>query len=128
MTMTDAKAIEVMARAMCRDDSAQMGEPDGCDACDGKTKEPCYFHGEATKAYQALTDAGYVIMTKSERDAIRAAALREAAAEAKGRNKKWKMPHPDDAKLGEVCDDISACRDIAEAILALATERGVCAD
>lgn len=49
----------------------------------------------------------------------RLAALDEAAEVAKNRHEKWRMPHPDDAKPGEVCDDISACRDIADAILHL---------
>lgn len=52
-------------------------------------------------------------------DPIREAVLAErerAARIAEGRHAYWQMPHPDDAKDGEVCDDISACRDIAAAI------------
>jgi hypothetical protein len=63
---------------------------------------------------------------KAERDALRAAlktarrnALEEAARVAEDRYNLWHMPHPDDAKPFEVCDDASACRDIAAAIRAL---------
>lgn len=42
-----------------------------------------------------------------------------AAGVAEDRHEQWRMPHPDDARPGEVCDDISACRDIATAIRAM---------
>lgn len=51
-------------------------------------------------------------------------AIEEAAALAEDRHETWQMSHPDDAGHGEVCDDISACRDIAGAIRALAKEVG----
>lgn len=41
----------------------------------------------------------------------------EACAKiAEVRHSHWRMPHPDDAAPFEVCDDVSACRDIAIAI------------
>lgn len=46
-------------------------------------------------------------------------ALEEAALVAEERYNLWHMPHPDDARPFEVCDDASACRDIAAAIRAL---------
>ncbi|WP_144061989.1 hypothetical protein [Sphingomonas sp. MM-1] len=49
----------------------------------------------------------------------RIAALEAAAEVARDRHEQWRMPHPGDARPGEVCDDISACRDIAAAILSL---------
>ncbi|MDX3901903.1 MAG: hypothetical protein QHC40_15525 [Sphingobium sp.] len=49
----------------------------------------------------------------------RIAALEAAAEAARDRHEQWRMPHPADARPGEVCDDISACRDIAAAILSL---------
>lgn len=50
--------------------------------------------------------------------------IREACARtAEERHKHWRMPHPDDAAPFEVCDDVSACRDIATAIRA-ATKEG----
>ena len=49
----------------------------------------------------------------------RIAALEEAARVAEDRHEHWRMPHPDDAKPGEVCCDVSACRDIATAIRSL---------
>ena len=50
---------------------------------------------------------------------VRSETLREAARVARNRHKTWRMPHPDDAEPNEVCDDISACKNIADAILAL---------
>lgn len=45
-------------------------------------------------------------------------AEREAcAAIALNRHRRWAMPHPDDARPSEVCDDTSACEDISNAIL-----------
>lgn len=42
---------------------------------------------------------------------------REACARvAESRHVHWRMPHPDDARPFEVCDDETACRDIAAAI------------
>lgn len=42
---------------------------------------------------------------------------REACARvAESRHVHWRMPHPDDARPFEVCDDETACRDIAVAI------------
>jgi len=49
-------------------------------------------------------------------DAVIPIILGRAAEMARDRHEQWRMPHPDDAKPGEVCDDISACRDIAAAI------------
>lgn len=43
-------------------------------------------------------------------------AIEDAARVAECRHEEWRMPHPDDALPGEVCDDVSACRDIAAAI------------
>lgn len=53
---------------------------------------------------------------RRERDAIRNETLEEAARVAEKQHEVWRMPHPDDARPGEVCDDISACADIAAAI------------
>ena len=53
--------------------------------------------------------------------AIRRAALEEAAGVAEDRHLGWVFPHPDDARPGEVCDDATACADIAAAIRALDT-------
>ena len=50
-------------------------------------------------------------------------ALEEAAALAETRHEHWRLPHKDDAKPGEVCDDISACKDIATAIRDLCETR-----
>lgn len=48
-----------------------------------------------------------------------AAAEREACAKvAERRWRDWPGIHPDDAKKGEVCDDVTACADIAAAIRA----------
>jgi len=47
------------------------------------------------------------------------AGLEAGAQLAQERHEQWRMPHPDDAKPGEVCDDVSACRDIANAIRAI---------
>jgi hypothetical protein len=44
------------------------------------------------------------------------AAQAKAAEIAEERHVTWRMPHPDDAQPLEVCDDISACADIARAI------------
>jgi hypothetical protein len=52
---------------------------------------------------------------------IRRAALEEAAGVAENRHLGWVFPHPDDARPGEVCDDATACADIAAAIRALDT-------
>ena len=49
-------------------------------------------------------------------------ALEEAARVAEERYNLWHMPHPDDARPFEVCDDASACRDIAAAIRAMKGE------
>jgi|GEM_PF-6153548 len=49
----------------------------------------------------------------------RAAGREEAAKVAETRHEYWHMPHPDDAKPFEVCDDVSACADIAAAIRAI---------
>ncbi len=47
-------------------------------------------------------------------------AMREACAKlAETRHEHWAMSHPDDAGHGEVCCDVTACRDIAAAIRAL---------
>lgn len=63
-------------------------------------------------------------LTPAEVDArvkqARRNALEEAALVAEERYNLWHMPHPDDARPFEVCDDASACRDIAAAIRALA--------
>jgi hypothetical protein len=63
-------------------------------------------------------------LTPAEVDAriaqARRDALKEAALVAEERYNLWHMPHPDDARPFEVCDDASACRDIAAAIRALA--------
>lgn len=49
-----------------------------------------------------------------------AAAERERCARlAEDRHLGWVFPHPDDARPGEVCDDATACADIAAAIRAL---------
>lgn len=49
-----------------------------------------------------------------------AKAERERCAKvAEDRHLGWIFPHPDDAKPGEVCDDATACADIAAAIRAL---------
>jgi hypothetical protein len=57
-----------------------------------------------------------------EREAHTAAAVERerAACEAVARNRyeQWRMPHPDDAEPGEVCCDVTACADIADAIAA----------
>lgn len=45
--------------------------------------------------------------------------LEEAAKVAESRYEKWRTPHKDDAKPGEVCCDVTACADIAAAIRAL---------
>ena len=46
-----------------------------------------------------------------------AAAARESCAKvAERRWRDWPGIHPDDAKKGEVCDDVTACADIAAAI------------
>ena len=37
---------------------------------------------------------------------------------AETRHSHWRMPHPDDARPSEVCDDVTACQDIAAAIRA----------
>lgn len=50
-------------------------------------------------------------------------ALEEAALVAEERYNLWHMPHPDDARPFEVCDDASACRDIAAAIRALGEKK-----
>lgn len=49
-------------------------------------------------------------------------AVEDAARVAECRHEEWRMPHPDDALPGEVCDDVSACRDIATAIRKLKPE------
>lgn len=75
---------------------------------------------EAAKAWP-----GYIgpCPTPAEVDArvkeARREALEKAAVVAEGRYELWHMPHPDDARPFEVCDDASACRDIAAAIRAL---------
>ena len=44
-------------------------------------------------------------------------AERERCAKvAETRHERWRMPHPAVANPGEVCDDITACADIAAAI------------
>jgi len=48
--------------------------------------------------------------------------LEEAARVAEHRHQHWRMPHPDDAKPGEVCCDVTACADIAAAIRAMKEE------
>ena len=48
-----------------------------------------------------------------------AVGIEDAAKLAETRHERWRMPHPDDAQPGEVCCDVSACRDIATAIRAL---------
>ena len=49
--------------------------------------------------------------------------MRERAAKvAKYRHENWRMPHPEDAKAGEVCCDVTACADIAAAIRSLKVE------
>lgn len=54
-----------------------------------------------------------------------AEAMREAAAElATRRWRDWPGVHPDDAQPGQVCDDVSACADIAAAIRALPLPEG----
>ena len=42
--------------------------------------------------------------------------MEKAAKVAESRHNHWRLPHPDDARPNEVCDDISACQDIATAI------------
>ncbi len=42
-----------------------------------------------------------------------------AAELARHRHLGWRLPHPDDARDGEPCDDETCCADIASAILAL---------
>ncbi|MFN7609223.1 MAG: hypothetical protein ACK5PJ_07865 [Ralstonia sp.] len=49
--------------------------------------------------------------------------LEAAAKVAESRYEKWRMPHKDDAKPGEVCCDVTACADIAAAIRALKEPR-----
>ncbi len=46
-------------------------------------------------------------------------ALARAAELARVRHLDWRLPHPDDARDGEVCDDESCCADIANAIAGL---------
>lgn len=46
----------------------------------------------------------------------------DLVAIAEHRHEQWRLPHRDDAELGEVCDDISACRDIASALRARIAE------
>lgn len=58
-------------------------------------------------------------------EAGRRAGLEEAARVAETRHEQWRMPHPDDAEVGEVCCDVSACRDIATAIRNLAGDEGI---
>ena len=46
-------------------------------------------------------------------------ALARAAERARVRHLDWRLPHPADARDGEVCDDESCCADIANAIAGL---------
>ena len=59
-------------------------------------------------------------LVRSVLESVAPMILEEAAKVAEHRHKEWRFPHPDDAYPGEVCDDISACRDIARAIRAMA--------
>lgn len=51
------------------------------------------------------------------------AGIEAAAKVAESRHAIWEMPHRDDARPFEVCDDVSACADIAAAIRELEDER-----
>lgn len=73
---------------------------------------------KGVKNWQAMPEwkvAGLLNELQSERSSL----IEQCAKIAETRHKRWKLPHPDDAKPGEVCDDVSACRDIAAAIRAL---------
>lgn len=56
MTDIPQDVVEKVAEAICAEQAAQMGEPPGCDACDGLTGEPCESVAFARAAIQALID------------------------------------------------------------------------
>jgi hypothetical protein len=75
-----------------------------------------------TRGQRTTQWCGEATRLRAEVDAARregAAKEREACAKAaETRHEFWHMPHPDDALPFEVCDDVSACADIAAAIRA----------
>lgn len=78
---------------------------------------------DAILVARALLDQGDAREARAAVAAARAQGrregLEEAAKVAEVRYRAWKMPHPDDSDLGEVCCDVTACEDIAKAIRAL---------
>lgn len=87
--------------------------------------------GDAKGAYYVRDSQGYTIRSVPAMRAITAAYNKgradmreEAASLAADRHEEWRMPHPDDAEAGEVCCDVSACRDIAAAIRAIPVGEG----
>ena len=61
----------------------------------------------ALTSFAAQADAAAVARTREEDSVI-----------AEERHRHWRLPHVDDARPFEVCDDVSACADIAAAIRA----------
>jgi hypothetical protein len=99
-----AHIVEAMADAIEQRMGPLVGSPEyladpvKCARAEKRRREAAVGHAQA-----ALSTAFPMIME-------------EAAKVAETRHVHWHMPHPDDAEPGEVCDDISACRDIAAAI------------
>lgn len=104
----EGDVVEAVARAMFAADENRAGA--------WEARSSFVQDNYLAMAQAALATLNLPARLQAAREEGAKAERERCAKVAEHRHELWKMPHRDDAEPGEVCDDITACADIAQAI------------